>query len=120
MTNEAKQESKFNSLTTREKLEVNKFLDEHKELTSSDGRTAFFRETAAEEIIRRNEENATLVAAGKPELTDSQKTLILAMGGVIRYQKRHDDIVKMHKEAEIARNSALLDAAGLGQDRYYS
>lgn len=104
----------FNQLVTADQIRVNKFMQNHPELTTSAERTKYFKNLAAKELIEVRNENEALVAAGKAPLASADYDLLLPKEGVIKSAWRAKQEHQMKKEAIKSRVSMYNDALGNG------
>ena len=114
--NEKVKESNFSKLTTMEKIKTKEFLAKHPELTTAPGRANLFKEAVAAEFLRLREEDDSRKAEGKAPLTEKEKELFMPVEGVISSKWRYNENQKASREATLATEAMLREAAGLGQN----
>lgn len=108
----------FNQLVTADQIRVNKFMQNHPELTTSAERTKYFKNLAAKELIEVRDENEALVAAGKAPLASSDYDLLLPKEGVIKSAWRAKRDQQNAHEANKSNNSMYNDALGHGSREF--
>lgn len=108
----------FNQLVTADQIKVNKFMQNHPELTTSAERTKYFKNLAAKELIEVRNENNALVAAGKAPLASSDYDLLLPKEGVIKSAWRAKRDQQNAHEANKSNNSMYNDALGHGSREF--
>lgn len=108
----------FNQLVTADQIKVNKFMQNHPELTTSAERTKYFKNLAAKELIEVRDENEALVAAGKAPLASSDYDLLLPKEGVIKSAWRAKRDQQNAHEANKSNNSMYNDALGHGSREF--
>lgn len=108
----------FNQLVTADQIRVNKFMQNHPELTTSAERTKYFKNLAAKELIEVRNENNALVAAGKAPLASSDYDLLLPKEGVIKSAWRAKRDQQNAHEANKSNNSMYNDALGHGSREF--
>lgn len=108
----------FNQLVTADQIKVNKFMQNHPELTTSAERTKYFKNLAAKELIEVRNENNALVAAGKAPLVSADYDLLLPKEGVIKSAWRAKRDQQNAHEANKSNNSMYNDALGHGSREF--
>ena len=110
-------ESNYDKLDTKEKIQVSAFLKKHAEFCTEPGRQRHFMESAASELLYIRDVNERRVAEGKDPLTSDETELTVPVAGVIKSVHRAKEEAKLNADAIRSERNNLLEIAGLGQDR---